>query len=136
MAKPISKLPLDALSSIVMITNMGEGDLVEVFGPFGAMWVHTDPVPARRRPAASVHRLYCCEHLLLVHHRKHRLSSCADKSMNAMQQMLAQGRIEEMVRSGELKVFGLRRPSTKTWDQCPHCRWKERNLERLRQSYG
>ncbi len=136
MAKPNSKLPLDALSSIVMITNMDEGDLVEVFGPFGAAWHDREAGPTLRWPAASVHRLYCREHLLLMHHRKHRPNWCGEKQLDMMQQMLAQGRVEDMVRSGDMKVFGVRRPSTKTWDQCPHCRWKERNGERLRQSYG
>lgn len=131
-----TKLPLDALSSIVMITNMDEGDLVEVFGPFGACYDDREVGPVHRASAKRVHRLYCREHLLLIEHRCSHPNRASEKSLDVMQQMLAQGRLEEMVRGGELKVFGVRRPSTKTWDQCPHCRWKERNGERLRQSYG
>lgn len=135
-----NKLPLDALSSIVMITNMDEGDLVEVFGPFGGTYrlVHKDgqPLTIGRYPGAAVHRLYCRDHLLLLTHRKHHPMFSNDTSLDVMQQMLAQGRVEEMVRQGELKVFGVRRPSTKTWDQCSHCRWRERARERLRQSYS
>lgn len=130
-----TQLPLDSLSSIVMIANAQPDDLIDVFGPFGKKYTvikNNGQVQRRRVPLpALVDRLYCREHMLLALHRG--LTNTKLTTLDWVETLLAQNSLELAVRQSLIRVFGVRRPSTKTWDQCPHCRWKERALERFRQ---
>lgn len=135
MKRRTPQLPLDSLSSIVMIANAQPDDLIDVFGPFGKKFMaikkQGDSYTTRILQPGFADRLLCRDHLLVTLHRNTNL--VRDTSLDWMQTVLAQDTLERLVRLSIVKVFGVRRPSTKTWDQCPHCRWKERDLERFRQ---
>lgn len=122
-----------------MVANAAPTDLIEVYAPLGARYqagVALANMPPVRTLPALVHRRYCRPHLLLCLHRKvHAGNVIKDTSLDFVQETIIADAFEESVRRGEIKVFSVARPSSGTWDTCPHCRWQERKRDQLRQSH-
>jgi hypothetical protein len=130
-----TNVPLDTLSALVMLSSANEEDLCTVYGAVGALFASGPmALPERRSMPASVNRTMCMKHLLAVFARKVYFN--LDQEADWLQAMLIRDAFADMVRDGSMKVFAVRRPSTKTWHECRHCRAENRKRERLCQSYG
>jgi hypothetical protein len=128
------RMPLDKLSATVMLAQAQDDDLLELYGPFGRPFgVAAVPTkdPVWRAQPTLTERLYCRPHLLLRIHRANGMMHRRDKELGWVEKIITEALMKDWLDAGLIRLFGMRKAKLGTWDQCPHCRWQERNRARL-----